>query len=174
MPPGPSDSPADIEVAQDLAFERRSWTVQRAAWMVGVLVIAAAIAGVFGHGPVSSATVSSADGTLRVEYERVLRDQSPFNLRVHITPQPGGSAVIWLAREYFEKARLRHVTPDPERAEVHADGTLFTFAAAGDDPVEVVFHFDMDGLGSQPLRIAGGAGASEGPGAVSAAQFILP
>ena len=173
------DSPPDAEVGQDLAFERLSWAVQRAAWVIAVLVLVAALAGVFGHGPLSNAAATSADGSLRVEYQRVLRNQAPSELRVRVTPGAEGRAVVWLAQDYLRKVRLRQVTPEPERAEVRSDRTVYTFhaaAGAGGGEVEVVFHFDVQAMGRQRLEMGRGDGGDgrAAPGAVSAPQFILP
>ncbi len=35
----------DLEIDQDLAFERRQWSVQRVGWGVGALIIVAALLG---------------------------------------------------------------------------------------------------------------------------------
>jgi hypothetical protein len=46
----------DLEVEQDLDFQQRTWALERAGWIVMLLIIAAALAGFFGGGPLSPTT----------------------------------------------------------------------------------------------------------------------
>src|SRR3712207_4138009 len=51
----------DLEVAEDLTFQRREWAAQRVGWVLLALVIAAALAGLLGRGPLST-TRRESDG----------------------------------------------------------------------------------------------------------------
>ena len=66
-----------LELHQDPRFTRRIAAIQRAGWVVMGLVIAAALLGLFGAGPLSRATAEAADGTLRLEYDRFGRLSAP-------------------------------------------------------------------------------------------------
>jgi hypothetical protein len=41
----------DLEIQEDLPFQRREWLVERVAWGVMALLIVAALLGLFGTGP---------------------------------------------------------------------------------------------------------------------------
>ena len=60
----------DLEISQDLTFQRRSWIVQRVGWVMLALLILAALGGLFGPGPLSRARAGPHDGPLWVEYQR--------------------------------------------------------------------------------------------------------
>lgn len=47
----------DLEIEEDLDHQRRCWKLERASWAVMALVLLAAMAGLFGSGPLSWATV---------------------------------------------------------------------------------------------------------------------
>ena len=58
----------DLEVGQDLDFQRREWAVQRVGWGAMALVILAALLGLFGSsGPLSRAATNAADDLVRLE-----------------------------------------------------------------------------------------------------------
>ena len=42
-------------VREDMRFQRRSWMVERAGWLVLTAIALAALTGVFGNGPLSTA-----------------------------------------------------------------------------------------------------------------------
>jgi hypothetical protein len=71
--------------ADHLRFQRRSWAVQRTAWIASCLVLAAALAGAFGDGPLASRTVVVGDVTFA--FERVQRAERPADYRV-AAPRP--------------------------------------------------------------------------------------
>jgi hypothetical protein len=50
----------DLELDQDLAFERRTWTVERVAWVAMGLMGIAALAGLLGPGPLSKPPIGEA------------------------------------------------------------------------------------------------------------------
>jgi hypothetical protein len=54
--PAPS---SQFQIDEDLNFQRREWKIQRAGWVTMALVIIAALLGVFGAGPLSSATIET-------------------------------------------------------------------------------------------------------------------
>src|SRR5919106_6001727 len=72
-----------LQIDQDLAYQQREWLVERVGWIVMLLLIVAAAAGIFGNGVLSRASVS--DGKqLRIEYERFAHYLTPTSLKVHM------------------------------------------------------------------------------------------
>lgn len=74
----------DLEVDQDLAFERKSWAAQRIGWGVMTLAIVAALAGLLGSGPASRTRAETPDGAIAVEYDRFVRANAPTDLDVSV------------------------------------------------------------------------------------------
>ena len=77
----------DLEINEDLRFQRRMWAVQRVGWIVTALVVLAALAallGLLGPGLLStSAKAGSGGASLSVEeYEQVLRYRKPTTRRL--------------------------------------------------------------------------------------------
>ena len=77
----------DLEIEQDLGFEERAWRVQRVSWFIMFLVIALALIGLFGTGPLSSARTGSSGDEFSANYERFARhlgnESVVFQIRPH-------------------------------------------------------------------------------------------
>lgn len=164
----------DLEIDQDLDFQRRSWAVQRVGWLVMAAVIAAGLSGLFGPGLLNRASVVGAGGeSPRLEYSRFWRSQSVMTLRVELPPAAGdanGTVRVWLNRRYLEALRVHAVTPPPERVEAGPDRLTYVFAVpAAARPTAVTFDVEPRGFGALDGRLGVGVGP-----AVEFTQFIHP
>ena len=162
----------DLEVAQDLTFQRRAWIVQRAGWVAMALVAAAALAGLTGSGPLSQATVGVAGDPLRVEYPRFARHRAPTTLQLHLAPGvgQGGTVRVWLNAEYLRGATVEAVYPEPERVEAGPGRVTYVFALERPgQPTTIVFNLLYDAFWRQQVTV--GLGDRE---PVRFRQFIYP
>ena len=151
----------DLEISQDLNFQRRSWAVQRFGWVLLAMVILAALLGLFGPGPLSQAMAGQQDSPLRIEYHRFWRLKSPMSLRLHLGPEAAasGQARVWLSRSYVEAMRVQHVTPQPQRVEAGSDRFTYVFTLSQvNRPTAVTFTIEPETPGS----VAGQAGLENG------------
>lgn len=145
----------DLEIAHDLPFQRGEWLAQRIGWGVMGVVLLAALLGVFGSGPLSDA--EAAEGGLRVEYERVVRFETP-HVMAFTVPAAEGTAELLIGREFLEISAVSSVSPEPESWEWTAEGALLTFAASGASEVEVSFEYKPRRIGPATLRMRAGTG----------------
>ena len=153
----------DLEIDQDLDFQRRNWAVERIVWVVLALLLFAAFLGLSGKGPLSAATAGGPGDAVRIEYERFVRRQSPQRLRVHLSGEATrtGHASLEVAREYFEALAVRSISPAPLRQQLGADGVVYVFEARRPgEAVAVTFHLQALQVGWQSGRI----GLAGGPG----------
>lgn len=170
MPPVPRVG--ELELHQDLRYQRREWVAQRLAWTVMALVIGAALAGVLGKGPLSNATVAAPDGSLHLEYERFLHYRSPTQLTVSVPGQftAGGEVRLWMAEDYLAGIQIDRVYPRPERVEAGEGRHVYIFRV-GDPgkPVRLIFKMQAD----EKLGLSGRLGLVN-QGAVAFNQFVYP
>jgi hypothetical protein len=163
----------DMEVKQDLEFQRREWVAQRVGWALMALVVLAGLLGLLGSGgPLSNASAHDEDGAVRVEYERFLHRHSPTTLRAHVAAGVAekGEVRLWLDLEYLARGELQRVTPEPARVEAGPDRHTFVFRMAdADRPTTVTFHFEAD----RPGPLAGRVGAGDREPA-RFRQFVYP
>lgn len=162
----------DIEIDEDVGFHHREQKIQRVAWVIMTLLLAAALLGLFGSGPLSNRVAGQQGGALWVEYQRFARWHAPHELRVHLGPEkaPDGRAVVWLGRPFIEAHDVDHVTPPPEAVEVHGDHYAYVFRVpSAADEVAITFTLRSEGWG----RSAGTVGVRGGP-SVTFQQFVYP
>jgi len=104
----------DLEISEDLAFQRRSWRMQRVGWAMMAILLAAGLAGVFGVGPASSASAVQED--LKVSYERFPRAATDTDLVIEFQPREDVSRIAVESR-YLEQGGLLDVWPLPASME---------------------------------------------------------
>ncbi len=160
----------EIEVAQDLAFQRREWALQRVLWVAIAVLLLAGLAGLFGSGPLSHAETGTA--ALSLEYERLARLYTPSELKVRIGPGAAtdGTVVLWLDRAFLDTNKLEAVLPEPEDEEAGGERVIYRFAVAEPgSPIEVTFELEPERVG----RVEGRVGLVEGP-ELAFGQFVYP
>lgn len=161
-----------LEIDQDLALERRGWVIERVSWALMLLVVLAALLGLFGRGVLSHASAADARGTLRVEYERFARVRAPATMRVHVAPDAarGDTVVVWLDRAYVEHVEVVRVLPDPDRVTLDGDRVEYRFAAPQrPQPVTVTLDLEPEQFGRKRAWVGLRGGDS-----VRIAQLIYP
>lgn len=162
----------DLEIDQDLEFQRRSWAVQRVGRVVVGLLVLAALLGLFGAGPLSGASAGREGDDLRLEYSRFGRLMSPMTLRVHLAESAarGDKVRLWLSRDYLAGVKVDQVMPEPDSVEAGKDRLTYTFSLT--DPsasTEVAFHLEPQTFGPLPGEIG-----LENGSALGFRQFIYP
>lgn len=157
-----------LEVHQDMDFQRREWRVQQFGWAVMLLFLVAAVAGLFGAGPISSSTTGEVNSALWVDYERFGRRGAPSRLRVHASPAAEEFKLL-IDRGYLEALKVENISPEPQSAEATGQWVVYTFRVAEPGaPTAVTFEVQPDQIG--PLR---GRISAEGH-TREFAQFIYP
>jgi hypothetical protein len=157
------------EVDEDPAFQQRDWRVQRVGWAVLAMILAAGLAGLFGSGPLSNATVSAGDA-LRVQYERFVRHGGQTALTVRVASVEPGPLQVTIGREYLAAFHVRQILPAPVRVQAGDSDLVYTFEGPGQPgPVELKFFMQPESLGSHAGRLSAGRGAT-----VTLRQFTYP
>ena len=150
----------DLELDQDLAFQRREWIVQRVGLWALAIFVAAAAAGLFGGGPVSHARAGDARA-VSVAYERFVRVGAPMRLSIQLPPPPGGASgerEIHFNRDYFDSLRIERLSPEPTQVVVSGDEVVLSFpASAGTEAVTL--DAEPLSLGPQAARVSTGGGS---------------
>ena len=150
----------DLDIAEDVAFQRRAWAVQRAGWGAMALLVLAALAGLLGGGgPLGTGEAGEADGPLRVRYARFARYQAPTELELELGPAAvrGGEARVRLSREYLEGVEVTGTSPAPAAEEAGPEGVTYVFRVsppAPGRPATVVFFLETTRFGLRTAAVA--------------------
>lgn len=134
-----SDSTArsPLQLSEDMPFLRKIWLAQRIGWAVMALVVVAALLGVFGGGPLSTAVAGERGGALWVEHDRFARLGASYDLRVHWGPgqaDADGSVRVWVGLAFLQRHSIEHVSPQPQSVEAGEDRLIYVFKSA--DPAK--------------------------------------
>ena len=151
----------ELESPSNLAFERRSWRIERAGWLAIALLLAAAFAGLLGPGPLSIAELRSADGSLAVSYPRFMRLRATSRVQIRAVAPPGSETKLFLDAAWVDRVRLLGIAPAPARSELDADGwkLVFSTPAAASRPLEVSIDVEPRSWGRLAGRV--GLGSAE-------------
>jgi hypothetical protein len=134
LPPAtPKSQQGDGELQIDaaLAYQERTWRVQRIGWAIFAVLIVLGLIGLFGPGPLSSTTVgASADG-LRIDYDRFARLHAPTTLVIHADRRVarGDELGIVLSGDAIRALELVATTPPADGTSVAPDGAILRFKA---------------------------------------------
>ncbi|ODN70105.1 hypothetical protein [Methylobrevis pamukkalensis] len=144
-----------LQLQDDPAFQKRFWIAERTAWVLFVLIILGALAGLTGAGgPLSRGEMSAGEG--RVEYPRVARWQTSDTLAIRFA---GGGEVrrLLLSGGFDEDFTIEQILPQPERQRMTAEGLVLEFAAADGEATRAVLDIRPrhPGLSSFALRLDG-------------------
>lgn len=152
----------DLELEQDLEFEKREWIAQWIGRGFMFLIVLGALLGFFGAGPFSLTEVRAPAGDLSVTYEHFGRRGATTNLIVEVAPEAvsNGEAVVWFSEDYIRKFQVDAVTPAPDQVVSTERGYEYTFLA--DQPQEalaVTYNFTIEAMGAESglVGLKGGA-----------------
>jgi hypothetical protein len=142
-----------LQLAQDAAFQQREWRLQRVGWWGLGVFVAAAVAGLFGGGPLSRAHAATADARLAVDYQRFLRSGAAMRLTITLQPASPAPVTVRLPRNYVDGIRLERVTPEPASVSLRDDVVELTFAGAAGDRLAIIIDAEPRGPGRLHGRI---------------------
>ncbi|MGY5958243.1 hypothetical protein ACUY4R_001115 [Kosakonia sp. BK9b] len=138
------------------------------ALLLGGIVIAA-LCGFFSQGWLSDRTVTSADNTLSVHYDRYGRLMSDNDMR--LTANAGSSQVVFtLGGDFMQDVEIRTLHPQPQKM-YSQDGQLFLEYTRPDAqrPLTVWLGLTPQAMGTSTQRFS-----LNGAPAITVEQFIWP
>jgi hypothetical protein len=138
------------------------------------LVVLGALLGLMGSGPLSRRSVTSPDGTVRVEYERFLRRGATTRLRIHAGPnrRDAPEVAVWIARSYLEDVTIQGMQPPPAGVQASHDRVTWRFQVSSQDPgapPTVTIHLIPAAVG----RLGAAIGLEARPG-LEFSQWVYP
>ena len=161
------DNHRDIEVNEDLVFQRKEWRFQRIGWVVMLLITAAALAGAFGRGPLAHTQNSASDQSFRIEYDRIVRHYSNNIFEIRIEQPPADSVGIWFDSEFLSGLDLKEIVPEPISSATGRGRVIYYFRVQ--PGAHISFHYEPDKFGRR-----NGTMGIEHRASVRLSQFVFP
>ena len=159
----------DLQIEEDLQFQERAWVVQRVGWGVMLLLVVATIAGVFGEGALSSATVGDAK-QLKIEHERFVHYLTPTVLKIHVRAGPEDKKLqVRINSGFMQAVKVDNVVPQPASVETGDQWLSYNFTV--ETPGQVTIRIDLtpETIGRLSATINSGHGEP-----LSFRQFVYP
>lgn len=140
-------------IQEDMAFQRRSWAVERVAWVVLGLLVCAALFGTFAQGPLSNRTIAATDQSVTLRYERFQRNTRATSF--HISLAAGGpQTTLRLSPSFQDTYEVTGMQPAPEHSSAGPDGLDLTFAAPHGGGVAVLMWAHPHAAGFKSFAVS--------------------
>lgn len=143
-----------LEVGTDRPFQERLWFWERVGWVVMLLLVLAAIAGLTGTtGPLSSGKVEAAGA--EIDYPRIGRWRAADSLTVTFAEIAGTTGTILIDDKFLEVFAIDSVTPQPAKVVATPRGQEFQFDLASAAAPRKVHFSVTPQLPAFPARASG-------------------
>lgn len=156
-----------LQLDEDEHFQRRDWAAQRVAWAVFALVLLAALLGLFGSGPLSTAS-RTIEGA-QVQFERFGRNGRPMTMTFDIESTDAGTVTITISDDYLAAAPVERTEPEASEQSTGNGARQFEFDLAADEGGRIVFHLHPRSVG----RAKGWVAINDG-GPLPISTFFYP
>lgn len=161
----------NVEIDQDLEFQRRMWRAERIGWAVMAILLLCAALGMFGHGALSRTMALKGD-LLTVEYQRFGRYQAPMEMRVYLSAGSSQDLFFQLDRVFLMNVQITSIFPKPVTEQPIYDGVQFLFSPTrvkGEGSLVVTISYQPKQMGLLKAAVRG-----EETTSLSVTQFIYP
>jgi hypothetical protein len=144
----------ELAVGEDIEFQRRWWRFEHAVWIMFGLILALDLSGLLGRGPLAHAHDKTADGAMKLEYDRVARFQTPSIISVHFGPNAvhDGRIQLWVSQSIVRNLGNQRIIPQPASSVLKDQGILYTWPS-GDHPDSADFALEPSHLGWQHFTL---------------------
>jgi hypothetical protein len=157
-------------VRDDMRAQNLSWTIERVGWVLFLLIIGAALIGLFGRGGLSTTEIVDPSGRLSVEYEWIDRatGRSTMTIEARGLP-PGGEAELRFSPNFFDDLGIDTIEPPPLRSYADGSGSVRIYPVGPSGTVRTRLEYRAGGFGATERSVS----LPGGP-AVQFRQYVLP
>lgn len=143
----------DLHLHEDLAHERLEWKLQRIGWVVILLLLIAALLGLFAHGPLSDTMTVAGD--VRVAHHRWERYEAPTRYDITVAPSQVGDGRlrVRLGAGFVERVDVERIEPEPLATRADGDALVHVFAVEPGRQTRLRIHFRPRRFGTLPVRM---------------------
>lgn len=127
MPAIKSSSSQHVAVGEHLLWLRVENAVRQYGFVLLILLLLAGFCGLFSKGIFSNTTLSSADNTLQVNYERFGRNQSDMDLKLTMKVPESASYTVTFGGEFMNAFEINALYPQPWRFSSHNGSMTLEF-----------------------------------------------
>lgn len=159
-----------LQIDEDLSHQRREWRLERMGWAVMAVLLAAALLGLLGDGPMGRVRADGPGASL--EYDRLQRAAAPTEYRFAIDPALAvdGRVRLRFDETLLEEVELLSIVPEPEAVATGPGYVEYAFAVHGPGArAPVSFRFQPTTFGRVSGRVTPVGGQP-----LALDQFVYP
>ena len=145
-----------VQIAEDQLHEQKERKAEIVGWAVIATLLALALAGILGRGPLSHA--KSETDLIKVEYQKFLRKGADAEFIVQIESTTNGAQSFWLSNLLLEKIEIARIEPTPRTSVVKNGGVEYTFESQTGSEARVVFQFQPQTWGKVDSQVIDSTG----------------
>jgi hypothetical protein len=121
----------EIAVGENLDFQRKWWRFEQIIWSIFVVILICDLLGLFGRGWLANATQTTPDQSLKLDYERMERADTPsiMTLRFRQNAIHDGHIRVFVSNSVTGPLGAQRIAPQPAESAVGEGGITYTFAA---------------------------------------------
>ena len=126
--------------------------------VVVAIVVAAGLLGLFGTGPLSSATAEGANKAIGITYERILRRTVQTELRIALhRPTAGPTVEVLMPDAFLNDMSIASSSPRASAMRVAPHGITYVFDVGPEGTGHITFDLKPKGYGAitSPFVVAG-------------------
>ncbi len=137
-----------------------------------LVVVLAAVAGLFGNGLFGTTTITPPARTMSVTYDRFGRYGADSKLSFQLSREAldGGEWRLSIGRDYLENMAIDDIVPEPDSVEAKSGVLVYTFVA--EEPSNLLVTFDL--TGNSVGSVHGNAQLENSRESASFNQFFFP
>jgi hypothetical protein len=159
-------------------FGRIEGMFQRAGWALIAVAVVLALAGVFGGGMLSNATVRHAANGNEIEltYPRLARQETNLSMSLRVTAptQSASELSVLLSADRLDRLTINAITPQPDTEALTTNGITYRWTVEDwEGAREINFEYEFTDWRAMNGRIEVMAG-DESLGSLSFSQFVFP
>lgn len=153
-----------LQVKEDMVFQRRQWLFERLSWVLMLLIVIGAIAGLFGEGLWSE--THKQNTTIAVSYDTFARKDAPTSVTVSLK---GGSKLV-LDQTFLRSYKVESIHPEPAET-TYGEGKIhYSFSSTQNaQNQEIVFRLQPNDIGVIKKLLG-----TEKEGGVTLHQIVYP
>lgn len=155
-------------ITEDMGLQRVTWRVERAGWAVLAMVTLAALLGAFSEGPLSSTTVTGADGRLEVHYDRFAHHDAGMRMEIVLREDAARQAIIRLSPSLTRGFSIETIRPAPAEESGGPGGHTYVFK-----PTDGPLRIQIDLRPRERWFLRGEIATADGPPA-AVTMFVYP
>lgn len=132
--------------------------VHRIGVTVCALILASALAGLLGKGPLSKVTTETQGAGLKTEHRRFVRYQSPTDLKIQVGPQAAftGLVELRLSKEFVDDVEIDRIDPEPESQKAGPQFFTYVIRAEPNTNTEIRIRFASSHFGRLRYEVRAG------------------